>query len=426
MLWEMMNDENRCQKIVERSVEKNINPKWISVFYNSQIRNLVYGRIREGTYKIFPPHIGLIPKENGEMRQVYINEPIDRIMLMIINDCLFDAFPEMIHPNCVSYQKGIGTQMVIKKISRRLSKIEEIAIRDGDVKERIGVKMDFSKYFDNVSIECIDGIFEKMKSKLPKDEHCIIDYLSKYYHQDWYFDENNELRKKYQGLKQGCAVASFLACAIPYDYDVYMSNKYKVYYRYSDDVIVLDSENSKVESETRKIMGRYGVSLNPKKVESIYYDKWIKFLGFELKGSKITLSPARFRNFESTILELTRDRKRKSAFKSVIRWMYLGEHSWASTCLSTINCESDINEMEKFVKDAINSSEFKYRKLGRLHTNLTKKDGILFRDKGEKIHKYRKHWLEGYYTMQCMRNSLTYNKQLFECLGREMMRLESL
>ena len=62
-----------------------------------------------GKYQITPPHIAQIPKDNGEFRTVYVNEPIDRIILNIANDLLFDLMPEMIHPACKSYQVGIGS-----------------------------------------------------------------------------------------------------------------------------------------------------------------------------------------------------------------------------------------------------------------------------------------------------------------------------
>ena len=426
MLWEMMNDTERVKRISEKGDFKGINQEWINSFYDSVSRKVIFDRIREGTYKIFPPHIGLIPKENGEFRQVYINEDLDRILLMVINDCLFDAFPEMIHPNCVSYQKGIGTQKIIKEISEVLTKIEENSTYKGKSPKRIGVKMDFSKYFDNVKIESIDGILEKLKSKLPKDEWCVIDFISKYYHQDEYFDLDGKLQRNYQGLKQGCAVASFLACVIPYEYDEYMSKKYKIYYRYSDDVLVLDKYNHAVEKETALMMAKYGVSLNPKKVESIYINKWFKFLGFELKGSKITLSESRFEKFESTVLDLTKNKSRKKAFKDLVYWLYCGEHSWASSCLNTINCECDIAEMEKFIKDAINTSESEYRYLGKLHSNLTGKDGILFRAKGKDCGRSKRRWIEGYYSIFAMRNARSFSEELYEAMGREMMRNDAL
>lgn len=47
----------------------------------------------QGKYEISPPHTAQIPKENGEFRTVYVNEPIDRVVLGIANDLLFDLMP---------------------------------------------------------------------------------------------------------------------------------------------------------------------------------------------------------------------------------------------------------------------------------------------------------------------------------------------
>ena len=37
-------------------------------------------------------------------RTVYVNEPMDRVVLGIANDLLFELMPEMLHSSCKSYQ----------------------------------------------------------------------------------------------------------------------------------------------------------------------------------------------------------------------------------------------------------------------------------------------------------------------------------
>lgn len=75
-----------------------------------------------GKYETAPPHTAQIPKENGEFRTVYINEPgSDRVVLGIANDLLFELMPDMVHPSCKSYQSGIGCGSVVTEASRRIA-----------------------------------------------------------------------------------------------------------------------------------------------------------------------------------------------------------------------------------------------------------------------------------------------------------------
>ena len=48
-------------------------------------------------------------------------------------------------------------------------------------------------------------------------------------------------------------------------------------------------------------LNKMSMKLNPKKVEYLTGDKWFKFLGFMIKGSQITLSPNRVKQFQKEI-----------------------------------------------------------------------------------------------------------------------------
>lgn len=188
-----------------------------------------------------------------------MNSDRDRIVLTLINDCLCDLFKDMIHPACKSYQKGLSTQKLLKRSQER-------SVQPGD-SDHIGYKSDFSKYFDTVKIEAIDAVWNELEDRLgfERGTEPVLNLLRRYYHQDLYFDQHENLLEKFQSLKQGCAVASFLANVILYDLDEFMSNKYDIYYRYSDDCIVIDAHTEDFIDEMNDICNKYGVQLNPKK-----------------------------------------------------------------------------------------------------------------------------------------------------------------
>ena len=62
-----------------------------------EVRLALYNAIISDNYEIAPPHQAQIPKDNGDMRIVYVNENIDRIFLSIVNNLFFEMFPEFVH-----------------------------------------------------------------------------------------------------------------------------------------------------------------------------------------------------------------------------------------------------------------------------------------------------------------------------------------
>lgn len=421
-LFHMMCETERWQDLLDNATAKGIDLSLIKELCFPSNRNAILNHIYEDKYTIFPPHIAKIPKDtHGEFREVYVNEGLDRIILTLINDCLCELFADMIHPHCKSYQKGIGTQQVVKEIACKIANM--------NIKGQIGWKADFSKYFDNVSLNTIDNIFDQLEKRLgfAKGKEPVINLLRRYYHQDFYFDTKGELHSKYQGLKQGCAVASFLANVCLYDLDEYMSRKYAIYYRYSDDVVIIDTDTSNAIEEMNTIIARHGISLNPKKVEPLYSDIWFKFLGFLIKGNKITLSQRRVKNFQKEIEKRTIKSKCSSsvaAKRNVIRYLYDGEYSWSTACLSVINVQSDIDELNKFIMDCIRACETGKKRIGGLGSVTNLPDRTILRGKGRNVttNKKKLPYIEQYISIGGMQNNLKICRPVYETVARGMMK----
>lgn len=233
-ILEMFFEKARWQYAIEKGLFKDMNKAVMYQLTTPKARLAMYQRIKSGNYKIMPPHTAKIPKDNGDFRTVYVNEAVDRILLSIANDLLFELMPEMVHPRCTSYQKGIGCGRVVQDVSRI------IYSADGKI---IGWKGDFSKYFDSVPIRFIDWAFDKVEEKYGKS--ALIDVIRDYYHTDIYFDEDNNLCEKYQSLKQGCSVAAWLADVILYHLDDKLSKLNGYYVRYSDDTLFVGEDYEK-------------------------------------------------------------------------------------------------------------------------------------------------------------------------------------
>ena len=407
----------RWEEAIDTGVEKKLNRGLLKQLCTPAKRIELYQRMKNDEYKIQPPHTAQIPKDDGTFRTVYINTDLDRIVLSIINDMLFELCPEMIHPRCVSYQKGIGCSQIVCKISKKLPEITD---------SNIGVKSDLSKYFDSVELPFIEEIFDKIETKFGASK--ILDILRDYYRNDTIIDKGVKTQK-YTSLKQGCAVAAFLADAVLFNMDSAldeMCHKYPIeYYRYSDDTLIIGPEYAVTEAnEVLNIeLAKKSLKANPKKTQILTKDKWFVFLGYALKDNQITLSKNRVKTFQNEIEARTIKAPKKSLIKAVNdvqKYLYKGEYNWCKNVLTTINNEEDIQTLNTFVLDAIRGVATHKTKIGGLGSDFNNPDKTIIRGKGKNVRANREKLplIKGFYTLKCMKNAYITNKALYETLAR--------
>ena len=407
----------RWEQSLETGVGKGIDKGELRKLCSPKVRAALYNAIVSDHYEIAPPHQAAIPKDNGDMRIVYVNENIDRIFLSIANNLFFEMFPEFVHPSCKSYQSGIGCGRVVQQLSKEMM---------STVGEEVGVKCDLIKYFDTVPIRYIDEIFDRMESKVGKSK--IIDIVRKYYHTDLCFDVNGDLIEHYQSLKQGCSVASFLADAVLYPIDEAVSELDVSYVRYSDDLMAVGKDWKAAYMLIKTMLSDMEMTLNPKKVEFVYKDKWVKFLGFNIKGDQITLSKSRVKSFQKEIERRTigqRDITPQKAVNQVNSYLYKGDgkYSWATSVLPIITVEKDIDTLNTFVMDALRACATKKTKIGGLGSVNDKADHTILRGVGKNVTSNRNKTpkdIENYVSIGCMRKVLLTSRAVYDTLVRSM------
>lgn len=406
-------EHGRWTYAIEKGIEKGIDKADLYQLTKPEVRVKMCEAIRRGEYEIAPPHTAQIPKDNGEFRTVYVNEPIDRVFLSIANDLLFELMPEMVHPRCRSYQKGIGCGEIVKEISRKICETQG---------EEIGWKSDFSKYFDSVPIRFIDEAFNAVEAKCGRST--IIDVLRKYYHSDWYFDTDGQLKSAYQSLKQGCSVASWLADVVMYSLDERLSALDGEYVRYSDDALFVGPDYKQAMAIMEEEVAKRDMKLNPKKIEYLTHTRWFKFLGYSIKGDMISLSSTRIKKFQHEIESRTIKMKNASirkAVNAVNNFLYRGngEFSWATQILPVCNVKKDIQELNKFVMDCLRAVMTGKKKVGGLGYVVSKSDGCVQRGLGQNVKANRGKTddkIDGYLTLNCMQKAMMTSRDAYRSL----------
>ena len=409
----MFFETERWQYAINKGFDKDINKATLHQLTTPEARLAMYQRIKDGKYKIMPPHTAKIPKDNGDFRTVYVNEPCDRVLLSIANDLLFELMPEMVHPRCKSYQKGIGCGRVVQEVSRK------ICSANGNV---IGWKSDLSKYFDSVPIEFIDLAFDKVEEK--HGNSALIDVIRDYYHTDLFFDTDGNLSNSYQSLKQGCSVAAWLADVVLYHIDEQLSALDGYYIRYSDDTLFIGKDYEKAMTIMQDELMKMQMKLNPKKVEYLDANHWFKFLGYSIKGHNISLSSTRIKTFQKEIEKRTikkRDTTMTKAINAVNRYLYkgFGDFSWATQVLPVINVKEDIDKLNMFVMDCIRAVKTGKSKVGGLGYVKTQTVGCIDRGRGRNVKANREKTeseIKGYLSIGCAQNAMRTSRAAYNTL----------
>lgn len=416
-------EPDRWKRVIQKAYDKGINKSLLREMCTPNYRINLFKLICLEQYEIAPPHVVLIPKDKpGEFRKCKANEDEDRVILTVITDALCELFQFMVSDRCTSYQKGIGTQEVTDKSVKKIIEVSK-SIKGN----HIGYKADLSKYFDSVYIEHIDRIFNYVENwlRFKNGTEPVLNLLRKYYHSDWLFNIDGQLVEEYTSLKQGCAVASFLANVILRDIDDKLSEMCEFYVRYSDDMLIVGENADNAINYLEKELEKYGLKLNPRKVEKLYKDKWFTFLGFNIKGTQITLSPNRIKKFQKEIENRTIKKKinMENARKSVVKYMYGKDTNWATSCLKLINVEHDMKELNRFVKDCLRACKTGKKKLGGLGVNYNLKDGTIQRGTGKNVKENLKKVkdIENYYSIGCMSKNYKMSRELFMSCAREML-----
>ena len=422
ILLDKLFEYQRWENLIDKAELKGISKAKLRRFADPEVRVAICKLLLTNELNFAPGHEAKIPKDTpGEYRTVIVGEDEERVLMSILNDCCLEVFSHMIHPSCKSYQKGIGTGKIgleVKEI------VKEFADKPPMV---IGAITDFSHYFDVVSIEAINHVFDMMEEFLgfPKGTEPCINLFRRIWASNLVFDLDGKLVERYMGIRQGNALGSFLANVIMYELDDYMTKKYKFYRRYSDDCLTIGENVEEIVKDINSIAIKYGVQLNPKKVKPIYNNEYFKFLGWTFKRDNISISKKRLKKFQTEIEKRTIKGKHtyKQAVNAVNYFLYGGEYSWASSILPIINVEEDIDELNEFVMDALRAVQTGRKKIGGLGYVPDGHVGVIVRGVGKNVTANRKKTekkLEGYMSIRTMRNAYMSSHEAYETLVRMM------
>lgn len=361
---DMLNDDAVWAYSIEHSFTRGVKPSMLMQICTPEFRKNIIRKIETGRYRILPPRIAEIPKDDGGTRQVYVNSNQDRVVLNVILYIYQTLYSNSIHKNCVSYQKGMGVAKICTKLDADVKQMKRSA-KETD-KVVWGCKLDIKKYFDSVPrdqvMKCL-GVF---------DTGSPIDKLvEKYYLEDMIEAANGQMEIKFKSIAQGCALSAFLANVVLRDLDEAMSKCCEVYYRYSDDIVFFSKDILEPSQVLTDGLAQVGLQVHPNKLELIEGNNGFEFLGVKFKDGKLKFGDKFNKNFKSTVGSCCKKSKQRyrneEELKRTIRKLKKKLFSsgsamdsrgfcWSTYAFSVCNDEQEVIRLDNYAKECLRQS----------------------------------------------------------------------
>jgi len=379
---------------IQHSIDKKIQLSSVYTMFQPESWDILTDLIENGKYIPHIPFEDYRDKKTGErltytqamkqkeqgkkVRCLSVLPVLDRIVHNCFYKIIYNRFEYMIHPLCVSYKKGIGTKNIADKVTNKLIELGNY----------VGVKGDLEAFFDSVPIEQIDDLFNELQTLEPS---AIWYPIIEGYHDDR-IEINGKVVNRYMSLKQGNPIACILADLILRDIDEEMTKYDVMYYRYSDDFIIIGKNKSEVKAAYARfieMLNEKGIKLNNSKTEYISDSEWFEFLGFSFKKEKRSISEKTLRNLKIKIKSITTgyakqlhrtctEKEMKRMVKKLQRYFFTAyaenqeNFGMGVYLFGGVNVEHDLIAIENYIKDCLRAcftNHYLIYGIGYVHRN---------------------------------------------------------
>jgi len=168
-------------------------------------------------------------------------------------------------------------------------------------------------------------------------------------------------------------MSCILADLILRDIDEEMTKYNVMYYRYSDDFIIIGSNGNEVNraySRFIEMLNEKGIKLNQNKTEYIYDSDWFEFLGFSFKKEKRSISEKTLRNLKIKIKSITTgyakqlhrpctEKELRRIIKKLQKYFFTAyaenqeNFGMGVYLFGGVNVEHDLIAIENYIKDCL-------------------------------------------------------------------------
>ncbi len=245
---------------------KDLSLEWISDNRNFFIK-AIKNAIVKGDFE-FSRMKKIDLNTNGKVREIYITNFADRILLMAIQNLISAELSHFHSPHLFSFRKGYGPKKAASILSTFLKAQGE---KKGETKQLFFLGRDVSSYGDTIDHEVMDEILNSIP-QLEKSS-LILPLLKKSYRAEFYRGPDQEIAACLRtGIPSGSPVVPLLENIYLTELDKALGEVPDSFYaRYGDDFIFLTSHEEVAKEaieKTNQIIAKLKLQISQKKIKN--------------------------------------------------------------------------------------------------------------------------------------------------------------
>jgi len=257
-----------------------------------ELFKIIYGKLKDGTYRFKPARRVLIPKESsGRFRKLGIPVVMDRIVAVNINEVFEKIFAPEFSESNFGFRRGRSQHQAIRHVQKIVCEGYEWC-----------ASIDLKSFFDEIPHELI---FKLIRRKVADER--LVTLIARALKAGVVVE--GKLEKTTKGAPQGSPLSPMLSNIVLNELDHELERRGLRYCRWADDFVVLVRSQRAAQrvmtSVTRYLEESLGLQVNKEKSKATLI-KEVTFLGFQILRGKIRVSNKAREKFKNKIRELTR------------------------------------------------------------------------------------------------------------------------
>lgn len=242
-------------------------------------------------YHALPLRRAYIEKSGSDkLRGLGIPIVDDRVAQEVIRQLIDPIFEKQFHDDSFGFRAGRGCHQAVRRVLQYID--------DG---YRMVVDIDIKGFFDNIP----HGVIMAMLRAEISDGN-ILDILEKFLSSG--VMEDGKRIPTIKGTPQGGVISPLLANIVLNYLDWQLAAQGYKFVRYADDIVILVKTKHEAENAlgfTKMVLRDLGLETSPEKTRISSVKEGFQFLGFKIKGNRITMRPKSIEKFERAIENAT-------------------------------------------------------------------------------------------------------------------------